>query len=184
MIPKNTFFYRESEVEKNEKAEMRNQKRRRKILRINQEPMLPIVIQLLCRLMWASIPVVWIVEAIVVLEGKRTEGMAAFWNRSSYSILYTWLFFGGITAALCILHLIRVHWSGYEEKIYKFADEVPEKEFVEYTRVNPGERDDTLVLYGKTTRPPAGKRYRHLLLQTVLAGTGVGLYFLIGLWLR
>lgn len=184
MARKNLFFQRECEIEKTEKVERRNQKRRRKILRTSQEPLLPVVIQLMYRLMWAAILVVWIVEAIVMLEGKRAEGMAAFWIRSSYSVLYTWMFFGGITTALCVLQLIRVHWFGYEEKIYKFADEIPEKEFSEYTRVNPEELDETMVLYEKTTELPVEKKYRQILLQTALAGAGAGLYFLIGLGLR
>ena len=178
MAGRDWLFSRKSEMERTEKIEHKNQKRRRKIIRTGYEPLFPVVIQFFSRMMIAAIPAIWILEAVVALEGKRPEGIAGFLTRSGYSVFYAWMILGGMTVLFCILQLIRIDYCGYEEKIYKFADEIPEKEFQAYRPVNPGEQDETLLLYAKPAEPPAEEKYRKLLVRTAAVGMGAAVYFL------
>lgn len=180
MIKKNTYFSKEQELERSEKIEKKNQKRRRNIVRTGQEPLLPFVIQGLFWMTAGAIPVVWILEVVVTLQGKREAGLAAFFERSSCSVFYAWLILGGMTVVLCAVQLLRVYYFNYEEKIYKFAEEIPAGEFARYSVVNPEQEDKTLLLYAREADPSAEKKYKAMIQKMILVGAGAVLYCLIG----
>lgn len=186
MINRKSYFSREREIERIEKQEQKNEGKRRKIIHASHQPLLPVVIQGLFVGMVILLPIVFVVEIIVTLEGKRTAGLIQFLVLSSKSVLYTWLIFGIMVIFLCALQLIRVYHYGYEEYSYKFADEIPEKEFSRYFPVNESKNkeEDELLLYAKPAEVPAEKRYRKLMKNTTAVGAVVLLYYMISFFLQ
>lgn len=63
------------------------------------------------------------VELIACLEHKNEGTWELFWKNSGYSYFFCWLFLGVVTAALCVIQIVRTEKFGYSEKVYRFADE-------------------------------------------------------------
>lgn len=182
-MPKHgSYFSRERELKRMEKQQQKNEKRRRKIIRASHEPLLPALIYGLFIGMLLLLPLTFAVEIIVALEGKRNGGIIGFFSRSGWSLLCVWLIFGALVLFLCSIQLIRISYFGYEEKIYRFADEIPDREFFLYTRVNDpeGEEEEDLVLYAGPEKKPSEARYLKMIRITVFVGIAVAVYYGIG----
>lgn len=182
-MPKRGFYFsRERELERTEKQQQKNEKRRRKIIRASHEPLLPTIIHGLFIGMLHLVPVTFAVEIIVTLEGKRSGGFMEFLCRSGWSLLCVWLIFGAPVLFLCSVQLIRIYYFGYEEKVYRFADEIPDGEFFLYARVNEpeGKEEEDLALYAGPGKKAAESEYLKIIRITVFAGIAVAVYYGIG----
>lgn len=172
-------FSRESEILKKEKLQEKNQRKRRKIIRASFEPLLPGWIRLaywgMMLLPFCSV----VLEMLIGLEHKNDGTWELFWRNSGYSCFFTWLFLGGLTAALCVIQLVRAEKFGYCEKLYRFADEIPYEELCLYAKANnpEGEEDDDLALYEREPEIPTKNRYRGMLVRTAVCGAAAGLYY-------
>ena len=125
-------FSRESEIRKKEKLQEKNQRKRRKIIRASFEPLLPGLIRMVY---WGMIVLPFCsvaVELIACLGHKNDGTWELFWKNSGYSYFFCWLFFGVVTAALCVIQIVRTEKFGYSEKVYRFADEIPYAELFLY----------------------------------------------------
>ena len=183
-MPKYKAYYnREREAERREKQEQKSERKRRKVIRANYEPLLPVIVKELFWAMLILLPVTLLVEIIVTIQDKRTSGPAAFFLRSSQSRLAVWLFFAVPLLALCLIQLIRVCYYGYKEKTYKFSDEISGREADEYTQVNEAE-DPELILYAGPEEIPAKKKYMKWTKITLLTGCVMVLYYLAAVIIR
>lgn len=174
-------FSRESEIRKKEKLQEKNQRKRRSIIRASFEPLLPGLIR---TVYWGMmlLPFCTIaVELIICLEHKNDGTWAIFWENSGYSFFFCWLILGAVTAALCLLQIVRIEKLGYCEKIYRFADEIPYAEVELYQKANnpEGEEDDDLALYAREPELPPKSRYRNMLVRTAIFGAAAGLYYVL-----
>ena len=50
-----------------------------------------------------------------------------------------------VTAALCVIQIVRTEKFGYSEKVYRFADEIPYAEFSLYQKANNPEGKRTMI---------------------------------------
>lgn len=182
MPKRGSYFSRERELERMEKLQQKKEKRRRKVIRASQEPLLPTVIHGLFIGMLLLVPATLAVEIIVTLEGKRNGGFREFFCRSGWSLLCVWLIFGALVLFLCSVQLIRIYYFGYEEKCYRFADEIPDREFFLYTRVYEpeGTQEEELALYAGPGKKPAESKYLKMVRITVLVGVAAAAYYGIG----
>lgn len=172
-------FSRESEIRKKEKLQEKNQRKRRKIIRASFEPLLPGLIRMvylgMIVLPFCSVAV----ELIACLEHKNDGTWELFWKNSRYSYFFCWLFLGVVTAALCVIQIVRTEKFGYSERIYRFADEILYAELSLYQKANnpEGEEDDDLALYEREPEIPTKNRYRNMLIWTATFGAAAGLYY-------
>ena len=74
-MPKYKAYYnREREAERREKQEQKSERKRRKVIRANYEPLLPVIVKELFWAMLILLPVTLLVEIIVTIQDKRTSG--------------------------------------------------------------------------------------------------------------
>ncbi len=109
-------FSRESEIRKKEKLQEKNQRKRRKIIRASFEPLLPGLIRMVY---WGMIVLPFCsvaVELIACLGHKNDGTWELFWKNSGYSYFFSWLFLGVVTAALCVIQIVRTEKFGYSER--------------------------------------------------------------------
>ena len=90
-----------------------------------------------------------------------------------------------MTAALCVIQIVRTEKFGYSEKVYRFADEIPYAELFLYQKANnpEGEEDDDLALYEREPEIPTKNRYRNMLIWTAIFGAAAGIYYGLSLFL-
>jgi hypothetical protein len=181
----NRGFYGESADERRKRRQIEKLQR---VLRSSREPMIPF----LCKLLFWGMIIMSVLDLIMEIgtqvNAEKKLSAADFCYRVSWSLLLIWGFFAIILIILSGIQLIRIRTSGYEERIYRFKDELrPEESLSDYDRVEVPESEldrDALTLYSKEV--PGSTRTRYLR-YLIIAGTGLAVIaaaFLICLAVR
>ena len=170
--------YREKEIARKEKREQAELKRRRNVIRAGYEPLLPVFFRPLYFGMFLMPAVDILAELIVWMQGKTD--VVAFLERCSQSAFTIWIAFGGAVLLLCILQLLRGKLFGYEEKQYRFFEEIPEGERAQYVPVNreAGEEEKALWLYEGPPAVPLRKKYEACMVKALAEGLILGAFWM------
>lgn len=170
--------YREREIAGKEKRDQKELKKRRRVIRAGYEPLLPALFRPLYFGMFLMPAVDILAELIVWMQGKTDA--AAFLNRCSQSAFAIWIAFGGAVLLLCGLQLLRGKLFGYEEKQYRFLEEIPEGERAQYAPVNreAGEEEKELWLYEGPPAVPLRKKYETCLAKALAEGLILGAFWM------
>lgn len=174
---------REQEKLRGEKAEQKQLARRRKIIRDGYEPIIPFFCKAAMILM-IVLPIADIIlEIVTLVQNRDLLTVADFFRRISWSVLIIWVVFGAILALLSMIQLGFVRNRGYEERIYKFTDEIPSGELSQYRKETDedkakamGDFDEQLTVWSKPAPRSAWDIYTKNI-EIVLIGAAVLLVF-------
>lgn len=143
----------------------------KKVILSSQEPLTPYI----CRILFACMIGVTVVDlAVEVLRstvgGQKME-TEAFLLRLSWSAMVIWGFFAVILIILSMIQLIRNLKFGYEERIYRFKDELePGEQLSDFDLVKIPESDidkHALTLYSRVIPGKTFDRYRRYLFVSI-----------------
>ena len=168
-----------------ERSKKKSLRKAQNYLRSSREPMIPFFCKILY---WGMIiaPIVDIIMEIglqVNAENKLSAG--AFCLRLSWSALVIWGAFAILLIILSDIQLVRNVKYGYEERVYRFKDEMkPDERLEDFDRVEIPESEidrDAMTLYSKVI--PGGTRAKYLR-YVLVAGIGTGVLALLYLICR
>lgn len=178
-MPKTTLLqrYREREIVGKEKREKKDLKRRRNVIRAEYEPLFPAFFGILYRAM-LLLPAVDLLAELAVRMRGQTDWIE-FFSRWGWSAFAIWIVFGGAVILLCVCQLLRGRLTGYEEKQYRFAEEIPQEDRDSWTRTNreAGESERELWLYEGPPAIPLREKYGGYLKKALAEGMGLGALF-------
>ncbi len=166
-----------------ERRKRRELRKLQKVLVSSRESMISFLtkISFICLFIITAMNV--IMEIGMQANAEKKLGAGEFLTRLSGSLFLIWGVFALIIIVLSIIQLVRNASSGYEEREYRFRDNLKEGERLsDFDRVEApeSERDrDALTLYSREL--PGGTRAKYL--KYILAAGGgaaaAGLFYLI-----
>ena len=166
-----------------ERQKRRSLRKAQRVLRSSREPMIPFFCKIFFFAMIAMPILDLVMEIGLQIQAEKKLPVGAFLLRLSWSAFVIWGFFAMFLVLLSAIQLVRNAKYGYEERVYRFKDEMGEGEHPEdFDQVEypTSEKDrEAMTLYSKVI--PGGTKARYLRYVLIAGiGTGVlGLFYLI-----
>lgn len=167
-------------------AERKRQRQLRKVQKVllsSRESMAAFFAKLLFPLMFIAPAVNTVMELALELRREEKLGAAAVLTRISWSCLLIYGAFALALAVLSLIQLVRVRKFGYEERIYRFKDDLKAGESLsDFDRVELPETEldrDSLTLCSRAVPGGTQARYIRYLLFAAGGTAALGLFYLI-----